>query len=41
MKTLLPKISVKAGGSGDKKPAVSNATKKGRAQNRRAEIATW
>jgi len=41
MKTLLPKVAVKAGANGAAKPIANNATDDGRAQNRRTEIATW
>ena len=41
MKTLLPKVSIKAGANGAAKPIANNDTDDGRAQNRRTEIATW
>ena len=41
MRTLLPKISIKASAFGPNKPVASNASKSGQAQNRRTEIATW
>ena len=41
MRTLLPKISIKASAFGPNKPVASNGSKSGQAQNRRTEIATW
>jgi uncharacterized repeat protein (TIGR02543 family) len=41
MKTLLPKISIKASAFGPRKPLASNGSESGKAQNRRTEIATW
>ena len=41
MRTLLPKIAIKASAFGPKKPLASNASLSGKAQNRRTEIATW
>jgi outer membrane protein OmpA-like peptidoglycan-associated protein len=41
MRTLLPKIAIKASAFGPNKPVASNDSKSGQAQNRRTEIATW
>ncbi len=41
MRTLLPKISIKASAFGPNKPLASNGSESGKAQNRRTEIATW
>ena len=41
MKTLLPKVVVKAGANGSANPVADNTTALGQAQNRRTEIATW
>lgn len=41
MRTLLPKIAIKASAFGPNKPVASNGSKSGQAQNRRTEIATW
>jgi uncharacterized repeat protein (TIGR02543 family) len=41
VRTLLPKIAIKASAFGPKKPLASNASLSGKAQNRRTEIATW
>jgi len=41
MKTLLPKVAVKAGANGSANPVADNTTATGQAQNRRTEIATW
>ena len=41
MKTLLPKVAVKAGANGSANPVADNTTALGQAQNRRTEIATW
>jgi titin len=41
MKTILPKVAVKAGANGSANPVADNTTPTGQAQNRRTEIATW
>lgn len=41
MRTLLPKIAIKASAFGPNRPVASNGSKSGQAQNRRTEIATW
>jgi uncharacterized repeat protein (TIGR02543 family) len=41
MKTLLPKVAIKASAFGPNKPAASNNSKFGQSQNRRTEISTW
>lgn len=41
MKTLLPKVAIKAGANGSANPVADNTTDEGKAQNRRTEIATW
>jgi uncharacterized repeat protein (TIGR02543 family) len=41
MRTLLPKVAIKASAFGPKKPLASNSSETGKAQNRRTEIATW
>jgi uncharacterized repeat protein (TIGR02543 family) len=41
MRTLLPKVAIKASAFGPKKPLASNGSESGKAQNRRTEIATW
>jgi outer membrane protein OmpA-like peptidoglycan-associated protein len=41
MKTILPKVAVKAGANGSANPVADNTTPAGQAQNRRTEIATW
>ena len=41
MRSLLPKISIKASAFGPNKPVASNGSESGKAQNRRTEIATW
>jgi uncharacterized repeat protein (TIGR02543 family) len=41
MRTLLPKIAIKASAFGPNRPVASNVSKSGQAQNRRTEIATW
>ena len=41
IRTLLPKISIKASAFGPNRPIASNGSKSGKAQNRRTEIATW
>jgi outer membrane protein OmpA-like peptidoglycan-associated protein len=41
MRTLLPKIAIKASAFGPNKPLASNSSESGKAQNRRTEIATW
>jgi uncharacterized repeat protein (TIGR02543 family) len=41
MRTLLPKIAIKASAFGPTRPVASNDSKSGQAQNRRTEIATW
>jgi uncharacterized repeat protein (TIGR02543 family) len=41
MRTLLPKVAIKASAFGPRKPLASNGSESGKAQNRRTEIATW
>jgi uncharacterized repeat protein (TIGR02543 family) len=41
MRTLLPKIAIKASAFGPNRPLASNGSASGKAQNRRTEIATW
>ena len=41
MKSLLPKIDIKAAGFGPSRPVATNASKTGQQKNRRAEISTW